>query len=139
MFLGVPSSSSSYFEYSPCHRHYHFNTYAEYELLTADGSCVAAEGHKQAFCLLDFYAYPCGVEGAPRCERIRDGYHCSNQGIRSGAQDVYAATLDCQWIDITGVPPGDYVIRIRLNTEHILAEENYDNNEVRVPVTIPPG
>lgn len=139
MFLGVPTMSSPYFEWSPCHRHYHFNTYAEYELLSADGMCVAAQGHKQAFCLLDFYEYPCGTAGAPDCRRIRDGYTCSNQGIRRAAQDVYDSSLDCQWIDITGVPPGDYIIRIRVNTEHILYEEDYGNNEIRVPFTIPPG
>jgi hypothetical protein len=141
MFLGVPSASS-YFEYSSCHRHYHFNTYAEYELLSADGNCVAANGHKQAFCLLDYYDYPCDSDPstpAGPCSLIngaRGAYTCGNQGIRRNAQDVYYDGLDCQWIDITGVPAGDYIVRIRINTEHILNESNYDNNEVRVPVRI---
>jgi hypothetical protein len=143
MYLGNPSGSS-YFEYSSCHMHYHFNTYAQYELLTSDQMCVAATGHKQAFCLLDYYNYPCDSNGTnpdpaiPDCSRINGGYTCSNQGIRRDAQDVYDGALDCQWIDITDVPPGDYVIRVRINTEHILNEASYANNEVRVPVTIPP-
>lgn len=140
MFLGVPSMSSPYFEYSSCHRHYHFNSYAEYELLTSDESCVAAVGHKQAFCLLDFYDYPCDATrtdpDVPDCTSIR-GYTCGNQGIRRDAQDVYGAGLDCQWVDVTGVPPGEYVLRVRINTEHILDEEDYDNNEIRARVTIP--
>jgi hypothetical protein len=122
--------------------HYHFNTYAKYELLTSDESCVAAVGHKQAFCLLDYYDYPCDPTGTdpsvPDCRRIAGGYTCSNMGIRRDAQDVYDASLDCQWIDITDVDPGDYVIRVRINTNHLLNESNYDNNEIRVPVTIPP-
>ncbi|MDQ3031147.1 MAG: lysyl oxidase family protein [Myxococcota bacterium] len=140
MFLGVPSASVPYFEYSPCHGHYHFNSYAEYELLTSDGTCVAAEGHKQAFCLLDFYDYPCDDDrsdpAVPDCASIR-GYTCGNQGIRRDAQDVYGGHLDCQWIDITDVPEGDYSMRVRINTEHILLETDYANNEVLVPVTIP--
>lgn len=136
MFLGVPSMTSPHFEYSDCHRHYHFNSYAEYELLTPDEMCVAAVGHKQAFCLLDYYEYPCGGEGEPRCASI-SGYSCGNQGIRRGAQDVYGAGLDCQWVDVTDVPPGEYVLRVRINTEHILYEEDYSNNEIRATVTIP--
>lgn len=141
MFLGVPSPGTPYFEYSSCHGHYHFNSYAEYELLSSDESCVAAVGHKQAFCLLDYYEYPCsdtGAGGVPLCSFLAGGYTCGNQGIRRNAQDVYDASLDCQWIDITDVPAGDYVIRIRVNTEHILNESSYDNNEIRVPFSIPP-
>jgi hypothetical protein len=137
MFLGVPSMSAEHFEYSDCHGHYHFNSYAEYELLTSDEMCVAAVGHKQAFCLLDYYEYPCGGEGEPRCSRIGGGYTCTNQGIRRDSQDVYDSTLDCQFVDVTGVPPGEYVLRVRINTEHILYEEDYANNEARVRVTVP--
>jgi hypothetical protein len=143
MFLGVPSMSSTYFDYSACHMHYHFDSYAEYELLTPDERCVAAVGHKQAFCLLDYYDYPCDPTGTdplvPDCRRIGgSGYTCGNQGIRRDAQDVYDSTLDCQWVDVTDVPEGDYVLRIRINTEHFLAESDYGNNEIRVPITIPP-
>jgi len=129
MFLGQPSRESPNFEYSACHNHYHFNSYAAYELLTPDGSCVTATGHKQAFCLLDFYAYP-GTDG-------RGGtYNCGYQGIQRDWQDVYSRELDCQWVDVTGVPEGDYLLRIRVNTDHILAETNYENNEITVPVTL---
>ena len=129
MFLGVPDMSSSYFEYSSCHDHYHFNTYAEYELRNTDGS-VAATGHKQAFCLLDFYQYP-GTDDRGAV------YDCGRQGIQRGWQDVYGRDLDCQWVDVTDVAPGEYLLNIQINTEHILNESNYDNNEVNVAVTIP--
>ncbi len=130
MYLGVPTMTSPYFEYAACHMHYHFNTYAEYDLIAADGSIVA-RGHKQAFCLLDFYHYP-GTSGTGAV------YNCGNQGIEMGWQDVYSRGLDCQWVDVTAVAPGDYMLRIRINTEHILNESNYANNEITVPVTIPP-
>jgi hypothetical protein len=129
MYLGVPDPMNPNFEYSSCHDHFHFNTYAEYNVLAGDGS-TAAEGHKQAFCLLDFYHYP-GTDGRGAV------YDCGRQGIQMGWQDVYSRDLDCQWVDVTDVTPGDYTLRIRINTEHILNESNYDNNEVNVPVTIP--
>lgn len=133
MFLGqTPRAgmSTDRYEWSSCHGHFHFNTYAEYELLTSDETCVAAPGHKQAFCLLDFYRYP----GRDETGAV---YDCSYQGIQRDWQDVYSSSLDCQWVDVTDVAPGDYVLRIRINTEHQLYESDYANNEIRVPVTIP--
>jgi hypothetical protein len=130
MYLGPPSDTIDYFEYSACHAHYHFNTYAEYELRGTAGE-LAATGHKQAFCLLDFYRYP-GTDSSGAV------YDCGNQGIARGWQDVYGRDLDCQWVDVTDVPAGDYALRIAINTAHILLESNYENNVVEIPVTIPP-
>lgn len=36
---------------------------------------------------------------------------CS-QGLSPGCHDIYAANIDCQWIDITDVPPGNYVLKV---------------------------
>lgn len=144
VYLGAPGASSPHFVYSACHRHHHFESYAAYELLDAEGECVVAEGHKQAFCLLDHFPYPCDPDGSnedpevPDCRRTT-GYHCSNQGIRRGAQDVYEWDTDCNWVDITGVAPGDYLLRVRINTEHVLLESDYSNDEVTVAVTVPEG
>ncbi|WP_437877817.1 lysyl oxidase family protein [Sorangium sp. So ce513] len=130
MILGDPTLVSSGFEFSACHAHYHFNGYARYELLDTTGAVVAT-GHKQAFCLLD--SSPIGVPGAPTAPR----YHCGFQGIQRGWSDVYHASLDCQWVDITGVAAGDYLLRISINHDRTLPESNYDNNTVEIPVTIP--
>lgn len=130
MILGDPTLVSSGFEFSACHAHYHFNGYARYELLDTTGAVVAT-GHKQAFCLLD--SSPVGVPGAPSAPR----YHCGFQGIQRGWSDVYHASLDCQWVDITGVAAGDYLLRISINHDRTLPESDYDNNTVEIPVTIP--
>lgn len=129
MYLGVPSTDAPYFVYSACHDHHHFEGYADYELRAADGT-VAADGHKQAFCLLDFYRYP---------EEDERGifYDCDNQGIQRDYQDVYDADLDCQWVDVTDVAPGEYTLHIELNTNRTLLESSYDDNVADVTVTIP--
>ena len=131
MFLGVPDTTSGRFTYSACHGHYHFDSYAGYELLSADGLCVVAVGHKQAFCLEDFYHYPAPLD------RSNAQYDCGYQGIERNWQDVYARIYDGQWIDVTGVAPGNYILRVRINTQHLLNETNYDNNVINVPVVIP--
>jgi hypothetical protein len=64
-------------------------------------------------------------------------FSCADQGLHVGWEDVYTSDLDCQWIDITGLAPGSYVLSVVVNEEHYLPESNYNNNEARVPVTIP--
>lgn len=126
LILGSPSEDLG-FEFSECHGHYHFEGYATYQLKNPAGEVVAA-GHKQAFCLLD--SSPVGNGNrAPQ-------FHCGFQGITSGWSDVYGAGLDCQWVDITDVPNGDYVLSIGINPERTIPESNYDNNVVEIPVSI---
>ena len=126
MHFGDPGSASDLFVWSPCHSHYHFDTYAYYDLRDADNNIVAT-GHKQAFCLMDF---------EPWTEGGRGEYGCGYQGIAAGWADTYSAYLDCQWVDVTDVPPGDYLLTVRVNYERFVAESDYDNNSVQVPVTV---
>jgi hypothetical protein len=128
VFFGDPRAGGN-FVYSSCHQHYHFNGYANYRLIGAGNQTVAA-GHKQAFCLIDLEPIR-GDAGPPK-------YHCLNQGISAGWADVYDRQLDCQWIDITDVPPGTYTLEVVIDPGNIIRESNDGNNVGRVSVTIPP-
>ncbi|MCC7538400.1 MAG: hypothetical protein IT379_19405, partial [Deltaproteobacteria bacterium] len=132
MTLGPPTEENPHFEYSACHMHWHFNGYADYRLLAADGTEVGA-GHKQAFCLLDSHRW---VTDDPTVERTQR-YTCDYQGIQRGWSDVYDSALDCQWIDITDVAVGDYTLRVHINHERVLPELSYDNNVTTIAVNIP--
>jgi hypothetical protein len=101
------------FEFSPCHRHYHITGFSNYQLLRLDHT-IAAQGHKQAFCLEDLLKYSNDSKS--------HGYTCANQGITSGWGDWYFKQLSGQWIDITGVPEGDYIVRAEINAAHTFAE-----------------
>jgi hypothetical protein len=129
LVLGDPRNNPTYFEFSPCHGHYHFSGYALYELLTLSGARVVS-GRKQAFCLLDSSPY------LPNAGPSH-GYNCFYQGITAGWQDVYTKSLDCQWLDVTDVPGGDYLLRVTINPEARLVESDYSNNVATVPVRIP--
>jgi len=96
-----------YFVFHECHGHYHIKHFSTYELLTLDGAVVVA-GTKQGFCFEDSFKYEDGGKSA--------GYDCHDQGITSGWGDWYYKQLVGQWIDITGVPEGTYIVRVRLNT-----------------------
>ena len=121
------------FEFSQCHQHYHFLGFSQYTLYQPDGTTVAAMGHKQSFCLDD-------VEQAPQAPGPQPDtlFSCQNQGIHVGWEDVYPNDIDCQWVDITGVPPGTYVLTVAINTAGYLPESNYENDSASTTVVIPP-
>lgn len=126
LFLGNPNNNDL-FVFSDCHMHYHFTSYAQYRLLDQGGNLVAT-GHKQAFCLLDF---------DPLTGTTTPGiYNCGFQGIQAGWSDIYDRDLPCQYVDVTDVPTGDYVLQVDLNFDHILAEADYTNNMATFPVHI---
>jgi lysyl oxidase-like protein 2/3/4 len=89
-----------------------------------------ARGAKQAFCLRDNFRY---LANAPESR----GYDCENQGLTSGWEDVYDKSLDCQWLDITGIRPGTYTMRATVNRNRKLKERNHGNNSFRVRISIP--
>jgi hypothetical protein len=53
-----------------------------------------------------------------------------------GWADIYDSGLPGQWIDVTGVAPGNYTLEVTVNPDHILDEDDYTNNTVTVPVVI---
>lgn len=130
--IGDPTMNAC-FMYSQCHGHYHFRGVGHYTLYQPDGVTVAAVGHKQGFCLEDVIPNP-ALNPPPANPAVL--YSCTSQGLHIGWEDIYPNDIDCQWIDVTGVPPGNYVLSVVINAEHFLPESNYDNNEARVPVTL---
>ena len=119
---------ASYFVFSACHGHYHIRDFSVYQLLRLDGT-IAAEGHKQGFCMEDSFKYG---------ENKSNGYDCHFQGITSNWGDWYYKQLVGQWIDITGVPEGDYIVRISINVGPIFDEgENRYPNVIQVRIHVP--
>jgi hypothetical protein len=126
-----PDQRPDLFQFSTCHGHYHFNGFAEYALVDEDGT-VIVPGRKQAYCMEDTQQVLQGPNVA--CNKA---YDCSNQGIQAGWSDLYGNALDCQWLDVTDVPPGDYFLRVDLNPNLAFEEISVTNNSAIVPVTIP--
>lgn len=119
---------ADYFYFAGCHGHYHIRDFSIYELLTLDGAFVVA-GEKQGFCFEDSFKYGSNQSA---------GYNCDYQGITSGWGDWYYKQLPGQWIDITGVPEGDYLVRITLNSAQIFDEgQNRYPDVVEVQIHVP--
>ena len=119
---------AAYFVFAPCHGHYHIRDFSVYELLDTSGTTVVA-GHKQGFCFEDSFKY---------FGNRSNGYSCAYQGITSGWGDWYYKQLTGQWIDITGVPEGDYIVRVTINQLPIFDEgQNRYPNVIQTPIHVP--
>ncbi len=125
--IGSPQGDER-FEHSACHDHFHFTGFTRYELLAPGSEEPVAVARKQGFCLRD---------SAPFASDAPGKYHCENQGISVGWADIYDRGIDCQWLDVTGLPPGDYTLRIVVNPENAFEESVTTNNVVTVPVVLP--
>jgi hypothetical protein len=133
LVLGDPKTSDL-FEFSECHEHYHLKASSVYTLLTTGGD-LAAEGHKQSFCWSDNIRAD-GFD-TPQHYPWMPGSCFSNMGLSAGWGDIYESTLDCQFIDVTGIPGGDYVLSVTVNPQALLPESNYSNNTAQAPVQLP--
>ena len=128
--MGRPVGNPN-FEFQECHGHYHFKGFAAYTLRDMSGAIVA-QGRKVSFCLEDVRRWD---PAAP----VNSKFDCEDQGIQAGWSDFYDGGLPGQWIDITGIPAGDYQLEITINPEHVIDEADYTNNTTIVPVTITGG
>lgn len=145
--IGSPAAHPDWFVASPCHGHAHFDGFAAYRLWTPDAyaswtairadeperpaSEVLADhpslasslvsGRKQGFCLLDSQKVNPLAGGAQYPT-------CGWQGISPGWADRYDTWLDGQWVDVTGLASGYYVLEAEVNPERRIAESDYADN-----------
>nr|XP_015826789.2 lysyl oxidase-like 5a isoform X1 [Nothobranchius furzeri] len=123
----LPIKPRSEWEWHSCHQHYHsMEAFSNYDLLDVSTGQKVAEGHKASFCLEDTSCDP-GV-------RRRFACTAHTQGLGPGCYDTYHANIDCQWIDITDVPPGDYILKVTVNPSQLVQESDFSNNELRCDV-----
>jgi len=153
-FVANRSRLAAKFVWHQGHGHFHYEGYADYRLLTsvngqpgpiavrADGT--PAVGDKVGFCLINIgssFIMPgtstssttlpnFGLAGQPStsCGFL--------QGIHVGKTDVYSSIYDGQWIDVTGVPNGQYFLEVTLDGSNTVLEKNETNNTVFVAVTL---
>ncbi len=131
-FIGNPANNPTQFNTNNCHNHTHYEGYAEYVLypMPTNGTRIPI-GFKNGFCVMDL-SCPAGFTAK---------YGCGNMGVTAGCGDIYGRSLDCQWIDITDVADGQYLLAIKVNWDQSpdalgRHETNYQNNWAQVCLNI---
>ncbi len=162
LVLGNPLDHPDWFDCQNCHNHCHLKDYAAFRLWTPQGyktwkslraqnpaACAdevfaahpellsqLLSGKKHAFCLEDFdvalhrLSVPCPSVPDP------PSFTCNYQGIGVCRADEYFVGLSGQWIDITGLPDGGYVLENEVNDEHFMTETDYTNNSAALHIDI---
>lgn len=131
LVVGTPEMENPLWSWDPCHGHFHFQDYADYDLIDVSTSSVLPIGSKNGFCVLDLETWDPNL-ATGSC----DFYTCEYQGISVGCADIYDSSLQCQWIDITGVEPGQYDVRVTTNPQSNIFELDYSNNSATVRIEI---
>ncbi|KAM7015211.1 lysyl oxidase homolog 1 [Tautogolabrus adspersus] len=120
----MPNRPRHTWEWHSCHQHYHsMDEFSHYDLIEVSTGRKVAEGHKASFCLEDT---TCDFGHLKR-------YACTahTQGLSPGCYDTYNADIDCQWIDITDIQPGNYILKLQVNPKFLVLESDFTNNVVR--------
>lgn len=118
------------------HRHWHLLRIDRYELWTGNASRRLRRDRKQGFCLGDRYElYPDrriahqprkpGYPGA--CGKERPDLTHVVEGISVGWGDSYKANIEGQYIDITGIAPGRYLLVHRISRGGLLEVNPYND------------
>lgn len=99
-------------------------------------------GTKHAFCVEDELpmkrntTLTCSSRGSNNPKPL---FTCSFQGISVCWVDLYYPGLSGQWIDITNVRDGKYVLENEINDKHFMTETDYSNNSAAVNIKIQGG
>jgi hypothetical protein len=144
-------------EFHPTHGHYHFTSFGVSRLFVATptGARVGAplrqrrtgrtipltlvrSARKVSFCLADTEIDSWGRKGdaprtyiAPDClfpastDAVNDYFL---QGISAGWGDIYDYYLPDQYLEVSGVPDGDYILETQADPDALLSERTRANN-----------
>ena len=144
------------YEFHATHAHFHYKNFGQAFLyrLHPDGRMEKVrESKKNGFCMIDVENSRFGVDDRgvpykgeaprtysfPRCnaptERDQHGTYMVN-GISPGWADVYNWFLADQYIEISGVPDGVYVIETVANPIRTVRETTYEDNVARATIRL---
>jgi hypothetical protein len=125
---------------SPDHRHWHLLGFEHYELRRPNGGAALVHDRKTGFCLGDRYevhdrvlpAKPATKRYVSRCGLGEPGLLGISEGISVGYGDAYAAVLEGQYLPLTGVKDGRYLLVHRVNVNRRIRESDYTNDAASV-------
>ena len=131
------------------HNHWHYVGFDRYQLRKPSDNSLVAPDQKSGFCLGDRYT---PNSDGTRNENPTPGPWTFNncqpgntaalqvtEGITPGYGDEYVPQLEGQYIDVTGVAPGQYWIVFTVNSDAALKESDYTNDSASTLISLWPN
>jgi hypothetical protein len=125
------------------HNHWHVKDLERYTITPVSSDTELARSAKTGFCFSDNAGFRTTLAGAPTSPVYRScGVPDSTtvtMGLSVGWGDFYLWNLAWQWIDVSGLPAGDYVVRARADPQAMFSEADTTNNmtwtKIRIATT----
>ncbi len=126
------------YETADGHDHFHLKRAVEYALYSSDADPAArakvAPGSKVGFCLFDtdpvladqdeqFYDFSV----SHFCETGNPGATSLRMGVSRGWRDVYSRSLQFQYVNVSNVPPGRYLLGAKADPDNQIVETDEVN------------
>jgi hypothetical protein len=132
----VPISGTYMFWAADGHNHWHVNDLESGTLTPLDNGAEGGALAKHGFHFGDYHAFALGLPNAPRSAVYQPcgGNSCApsaltvDMGLSVGWSDTYPASTAYQYIDITGLKPGNYLLTVTADASHWFQETNSSNN-----------
>lgn len=128
------------------HDHWHVQNVAHYELYAPSGSGpVLRRDSKVGFCFFDTNPYRLSLPGAPGSRQYAES-GCGTKsslfvknGISVGWSDVYPSGFAWQWINVSNLAAGEYLLKVSVDPnrqfEELIEGNNCNWTRVRIPRT----
>ncbi|MBI4790807.1 MAG: hypothetical protein HY782_27575 [Chloroflexi bacterium] len=149
-FRDVATTAIMYYA-GDAHKHWHIKNLQTYELFRLDDGNKVGTSVKEGFCFLDSFAYNLSLPGAPAnpvytkqstpkvCAKGNPSALEAIMGISVGYGDRYGWHLPDQYVEVTGLPAGDYRFKGTADKANWFLEENENNNctwtDIRIAAT----
>ena len=128
------------------HDHWHVQRVAGYELYADTGAGPALRrGAKVGFCFFDTRIYRASLARSPAPRRYLERgcgtkkTHSIKIGLSVGWADVYPWNFAWQWVNVTGLPAGTYLLKLSADPDADFLETREANNcnwtRIRIPKT----
>ncbi|MBI2422775.1 MAG: hypothetical protein HYV27_08090 [Candidatus Hydrogenedentes bacterium] len=135
----IVSRDAGEFLYNPVNQHMEAAGWTSYllrEITEGDGvGAIVAEGAKESVRITSSRIHNANLPNFvpfPNQINASGGIH----GISVGWTDIYSKDLEKQWIDVTGVPAGEYWLEAVVDPANHILEESETNNTARIRYTL---
>jgi len=124
------------------HNHWHLRDMMLYQIWPGNGGPVRRD-EKVGFCPLDSTPMDLSLPRAPQAPFYRESWCGTSASLRNrvgisvGWGDRYPAGFAFQWIDVSGLPAGGYVVRATVDPHNHFLEAGEGNNCAYVRIQLP--